>query len=47
MSKQTGTGLFGWCLTAQHAMCWRQINIEPAGKVLLCACPCHTKEEKE
>jgi hypothetical protein len=33
-------GIFGWCLTGHHDLCYKKIPFQ------VCTCTCHTKEDE-
>ena len=39
-SKGENVGIFGWCLTGHHDLCYKKIPFQ------VCTCLCHSKEEE-
>jgi hypothetical protein len=39
-NKGANVGIFGWCLTGHHELCYKKIPFQ------VCTCTCHTKEDE-
>lgn len=39
LNKGVNVGIFGWCLTGHHELCYEKIPVQ------VCTCTCHTKED--
>lgn len=39
LDKGDNVGIFGWCLTGHHDLCYKKIPFQ------VCTCTCHLKED--